>query len=186
VASLLRTFERADLENACVLRRGRDELSWADFSLLIPWRSRFDRIVCVQRRRLYQPNDGPRYLTPRGRAPRAPFASELLSDALAANPDVEVVIVEGAIDCLARRRIARARGESAAVLGVYSAAMPCQGLPMDLLLGRRVILALDADSAGERACNLLGSALQGVARELVRERPVGATDWAEALVRGTT
>ncbi len=95
-----------------------------------------------------------------------------------------MVFVEGALDCLARRRIARARNERAAVLGVYSASTPCEGLPLDLLSGRRVVLALDDDEAGERACDALGSALHGVARELVRERPEGAKDWGQALTQG--
>jgi hypothetical protein len=51
---------------------------------------------------------------------------DLLAAALAAlGPDAEVVIVEGAIDYLARRRIARHRDERPAVIGVYSASSPC-------------------------------------------------------------
>jgi DNA primase len=183
VASLLETFEPFHLEGAGVLRRGHDALDWPAWCLLIPWRDRFRRVQCIQRRNL----DGrePRYRFPQGRAPRAPFGVELLVDALAAlGPEGEVVIVEGAVDCLARRRLARRRDERAAVVGVYSASSPCVGLPLDLLAGRRVVLALDDDEAGERACDVLAAAVRGAARELVRERPTHAKDWAAALVRG--
>ena len=54
------------------------------------------------------------------------------------------MIVEGALDCCARRRIARAQNERAAVIGVYSASSPDSGLPLDLIQGRRVALALDS------------------------------------------
>jgi DNA primase len=183
VATLLATFERGNLESAGVLRPGHDALDWPASCLLIPWRDRFGRITCIQRRRL---DAGvPKYRFPRGRAPRAPFGVELLADALRFDgPDAEVVIVEGAIDCLARRRVARHRAERAAVLGVYSASTPCEGMPLDLLAGRRVVLALDDDKAGEQACNALASALHGVAGELVRERPGGAKDWGDALGQG--
>ena len=81
-----------------------------------------------------------------------------------------------------RRAIARARGEQCAVLGVYSASSPAQGLPLDLLKGRRVLLSLDADEPGERACITLAQSLEGVAGELVRERPEGnAKDWGDVL-----
>jgi DNA primase len=97
-------------------------------------------------------------------------------------PDAEVVIVEGALDVLARRRIARHRGEHAVILGVYSASTPCSGLPLDLLAGRRVVLALDADAPGEGACVAIAQALRGTAKELVRERPPpGGKDWSAAL-----
>lgn len=183
VAALLATFERANLESAGVLRPGHAALDWPAWCLLIPWRDRFGQITCIQRRRLDAGE--PKYRFPRGRAPRASFGVDLLSAALESlGPDAEVVFTEGALDCVARRRVARHRGEGAAVLGVYSASTPCRGLPLDLLAGRRVVLALDDDRAGEQACNALATALHGVAAELVRERPQGAKDWGEALNRG--
>jgi DNA primase len=183
VKTLLATFDRAELERAGVLRTGLDAIEWPRAPLLIPWRDRYGRITCIQRRRI----DGgsPKYLSPPGRAPRAPFGMDLLAVALTQHgEDCEVAFVEGAIDTLARRRIARSCGENVAVLGVYSAASPCEGLPLDLLAGRSVLLALDDDAAGERACAKLAARLQGVARALVRERPTEAKDWADALVRG--
>lgn len=184
VASLLSTFERTDLERAGVLRPAHNAIDWPDWALLIPWRDRFGRIQCVQRRRI---DDGqPKYRSPRGRSPRAPFALHLLPDSLRAlGPDVEVILVEGALDCLARRAIARKRRESCAVLGVYSASSPEGGLALDLLQGRRVVLALDDDPAGDRACERLADVLSDVAAELVRERPpIGAKDWCATLMGG--
>jgi DNA primase len=104
---------------------------------------------------------------------------DLLGAALAAaGDDMKIVIVEGAIDALSRRLIGRRRGECAAVIGVYSAATPCAGLPRDLLAGRRVVLAPDADAAGERACEAIAKEFRGVAGEFIRERPpAGAKDW---------
>ncbi|MGD0530354.1 MAG: hypothetical protein ABSE49_34790, partial [Polyangiaceae bacterium] len=63
-----------------------------------------------------------------------------------------------------------------------SAATPTVGLPLEVLLGRRVRVSLDADDAGERACTALVEVLRGVAGELVRERPGGGSkDWGDAL-----
>jgi DNA primase len=180
VAALLKTFDRAKLELAGVLRPGCDSLDWAHHALCIPWRDRFGRIVSVQRRRVDDGN--PKYLTPRGRAPRAPFGIEHLGPALAVmGPEAEIIVCEGALDTLARRRIARERGERAAVIGVYSASSPCVGLPLALMRGRQVVLALDNDEAGDAACARLAASLQGMARRLVRARPVGAKDWGDAL-----
>jgi len=112
----------------------------------------------------------------------APFGVELLADALTYQGlDSEIIVTEGALDALARRRIARAKGERAAVVGVYSASAPDVGLPLDLFQGRRVVLALDNDGAGEAACATLAEALRDVAAGFVRERVRDANDWLEAL-----
>lgn len=186
IKGALGMFERRDLELAGVLRRGVECIDWRRYFLVIPWRDRWGRITFVQRRRLDHHNDGfPKYLSARGRSPRAPFGVELLAKTLEEHgPDVEVIFVEGAVDCLARRRIARDNGDSAAVLGVYSASSPAVGLPVEELRGRRVVLALDADEAGERGCRAMAQALAGVAGVFVREKPPEpAKDWAEALKR---
>jgi DNA primase len=183
IAALLATFDRSQLERAGVLRRGHDAFDWSQWSLCIPWRSRFGRIDVVQRRRLEEIK--PKYRFPADRAPRAPFGVDLLGDALESQgPNAEIVITEGALDCLARRRIARHRKERAAVIGVSSSSSPCVGLPLDLLAGRTIVLALDADKPGDCACALLESQLRGVAGALVRERPNGSKDWGAALVEG--
>jgi DNA primase len=184
VRSLLATFERRNLELAGVLRPSHDAIDWAEWSLLIPWRDRFGRIRCVQRRRIEE--GSPKYRSPRGRSPCAPFGVDLIASSLRdSGTAAEVIFTEGALDCLARRAIARARNESCEVLGVYSATSPDRGLPLDLLRGRRVVLALDDDDAGDRACVRLADLLQDVAAEMVRERPpVGSKDWANVLTKG--
>jgi DNA primase len=177
---LLSHFERADLESAGILARGSDALDWQNYPLLIPWRDRFGRVTCLQRRRL--DSDEPKYRFPSGRPPRAPFGIDLLGPALEGRgADVEVIIVEGALDCLARRHIARHRREQCAVIGVASASTPCAGLPLDMLEGRRVVLGLDDDEAGERACASLAIALGPVVADLTRERPAAAKDWNDCL-----
>lgn len=180
---LLKTFDRQKLEQAGIVRRGLDALDWAAWCLVIPWRDRFGRISCLQRRRLEE--GSPKYRFPPDRSPRAPFGVELLPEALATlGPGAEIVITEGALDALSRRRIARLRGEHAAVVGIFSASSPAVGLPLDLMKGRRVVIALDSDPPGEKACEVLACALSGVAADLVRERPRGVKDWNELLVRG--
>lgn len=125
----------------------------------------------------------PKYRSPWGRAPRAPFGSELLADALEwFGPDAEIVVCEGALASLARRKIARGLGERAAVIGVYSASSPDVGLPMDLLEGRRIVLSLDRDKYGEAAREKLAALLGGIAGELVHERTRGdAVDAGDLL-----
>jgi DNA primase len=172
-ASCLAVFERADLEGAGVLRQGLDTLDWPAWRVLVPWRDRYGRITCVQRRRL---DDGrPKYLSPKGRSPRAPFGVELLAGALdCMGPRAEVIVTEGAFAALARRKIARHGDERAAVIGVYSASTAAAGMPMDLLEGRRVVLSLDRDGAGESAREKLAALIEPVAGEIVHERTQGA------------
>jgi DNA primase len=184
VASLLATFERSKLEAAGIIRRGLDGIDWPGWCLLIPWRDRFGRITCLQRRRL--DDERPKYRFPPERSPRAPFGVDLLAAALEYHgPSAEVVITEGALDCLARRRIARMEGARCAVLGVPSATQ-IEDLvwPVDLIRGRVVVLALDNDSPGESACNAVYAALKDVAHDFAREKPRGAKDWAAALAAG--
>jgi DNA primase len=174
VASLLATFERADLERAGVLREGQDALDRATWPLCIPWLDRFGHVHCVQRRRIDQAGR-PKYLSPKGRSPRAPFGVDLLAEALdLLGPSAEIIITEGAFAALARRKIARHGDERAVVLGVYSASTAAVGMPMDLLEGRRVVLSLDRDGAGESAREKLVALLEPVAGEIVHERTRGA------------
>jgi DNA primase len=181
VRGLLATFERKDLESAGVLRRGHDALDWPAWAVCIPWRDRYGLITFVQRRRI--DGEKPKYRSPHGRSPRVPFGVDVLREALAFHgPGAEIVICEGAFAALARRKIARTRGEQAAVIGVYSASSPCVGLPLDVLEGRSVVLSLDADEGGERAREELAAALEHVAGELVHERTAGcAVDAGDLL-----
>jgi len=182
VASCLSTFERTDLERAGVLREGQDALDRPSWPVCIPWKDRFGRLLCLQRRRL--DDDGrPKYLSPRGRAPRAPFLVDGLAAALDfMGPAAEIIICEGAFAALARRKIARHGDERAAVIGVYSASTAAAGMPMDLLEGRRIVLSLDRDGAGESAREKLVALLEPIAGEIVHERTRGeAVDAGDVL-----
>ena len=99
-----------------------------------------------------------------------------------ARMDDEVIITEGALDACHRRAIASAeRDIRSVVLGIYSASSPGAGLPLDVMRGRRVVIAVDVDDAGERAAAQLVDVLADVAGELVREVPSRGGDWGEAM-----
>lgn len=184
VKALLSTFSRSVLEGAGVLRPGHDAIDWSDHSLVIPWRDPYGRINCVQRRCL--DSRTPKYVLPPKRSPRYPFGIEYAKAALEyEGPTAEIVFVEGALDALARRRVARERDERAVILGVFSASAPTAGLPLDLIRGRVVNLALDVDAAGEKACAQIYHSLKGVALRFVREKVTGAKDWGQALAGGS-
>ncbi len=179
--ALLERFERADLEAASIVRAGHDAIDWPGHALLIPWRNRDGQISCLQRRAIADVK--PKYRSPRGFSPASPFGVELLEDALAFDgPDAEIIVCEGALDTLARRRVARARSERAAVIGIYSASACDVSAWADLARGRRVVIAVDADKAGDKAAQTIAEQLVDVALELVRETP-NAKDWNAAIAR---
>jgi hypothetical protein len=138
--------------------------------LCIPWRDRDGRIVTLQRRALG--NADPRYVLPAGRAPASPYGIERLTGG------GRIVIVEGAIDALAARLLARTR---VVVLGLAGVEAWRQDWA-EHMRGRRVSLATDADAAGEQCAGRIAGDLQGVAVEVRRVvPPAGAKDWADAL-----
>ena len=141
--------------------------------LAIAWRDPEGRIDTLQRRRL---DDGrPKYVFPSGRAPRFPFGVERL------RPGVAVVLVEGALDALARRALDGLAGIDRDVVGVPGASSwaPEWGAYLE---GREVGVAADADAAGDRAARMWADAAWRAGARVVRRlRPRIANDWGEIL-----
>lgn len=176
VASMLAAFPREALVSAGVLRAGRDAIDWgASHRLLLPWRDADGHVVAIQRRRL---DDGrPKYVFPPDVAPMDPFGCELLT-----GEEREIIVTEGALDALARRKLARMRGEDAAVVAIPSATTIRPDWSR-YFAGRDVVIAFDADEAGDRAAERFALEVCAAARSVIRERPQGAKDINEVLLQ---
>ncbi|MBX3198254.1 MAG: toprim domain-containing protein [Labilithrix sp.] len=164
------------LEVAGLSRRG--QFSYSDNRLLIPWRDRSGRIETLQRRRA-DAGAEQKYVFPRGRQMRSPFGVDLLQ------PDEtgELIVSEGALDALARRRLVRMSGQRATVVGIPSASTLLESAIGDLAVGRDVVLSLDNDEAGEKAAERLFQAIRSKARSVTREHPLDAKDMGDVLQR---
>lgn len=148
-------------------------VDWPAHLLAIPWRTLRGEVDTIQRRAIDR--RGPKYVFPRGAArPTWPYGVERLAGA---KSTAEIVLVEGAIDALARRALDDA---DRVVLGLPGA----QGWRAEwafLAAGRTVRLALDADAAGDKAAAELAPQLwEAGAVRVMRERSEGQ-DWAERL-----
>lgn len=175
---LLADFPRDVLEAAGVLREGQDSLDWPHHRVMIPWNQPTGRVGALQRRTLL-PRE-PKYVFPRGSwRPRAPYGAELFDPAM----DGPVLLTEGALDTLARRKLARRWGERCQVLGVPAVTIlfdPKTWRPF--LEGRDVIIAFDSDEAGARAASKFAKEMCEGASSVVRERLEGAKDFGEAVL----
>jgi DNA primase len=148
--------------------------------LLIPWRGRDGRVNALQRRRL----DGtePRYVFPPRVAPLEPFGADLLCGVPLSQDASECLIVtEGALDCLSRRKLARLTGERVRVLAVPSATTvrPEWSALFD---GRHVLVAFDPDKSGDDGARRFAATCLRGARVVDRER-ARFGDWNETLLR---
>lgn len=143
--------------------------------LCIPWRGLDGAIATIQRRRC-DAAEGDRYALPSGRAPVVPYGAEALARAPSG---AAIVIVEGAADVLAARALARGPIVALGVPGVGA----WRASWATLATGRRALVALDADAAGDRAADVLARDLAAAgAVEVCRVRPPsGAKDWCDAL-----
>ena len=183
VNDLLATFRRDELEATGLLRAGRATLEWPAWRLLIPWRGRGGSIDVLQRRALG--GEFPKYRFPPGRSPGAPFGAELFDDA-ARDGSAEVIVCEGALDALARRKIARraSAGERPIVLAVPSASTLFDAAVWaPFLAGRDVVLAFDSDAPGDQAARRFADRMCGGARRVVRERVDGAKDFGDVVAQ---
>jgi hypothetical protein len=177
----------------------RGRVVWSEHRLLIPWRRPDGRVWGLQRRYapLYgdeTPGRGPKYVWPSERVYAPAERHAYGADAPELEAPGDLWLVEGAADVLALRALARS-----GALGPGVPARPAVlGLPgvetwkhfgrsvLRHARGRRVLVAFDADKAGDRAAKE-GAAAQAMQRELwvagaidvVRRKPVGFKDWAE-------
>jgi DNA primase len=138
--------------------------------LVMPWRTPNGSIDTIQRRVLIgAPKQ--KYVFPAGRAPLHPSGIERLV------PGAEIVFVEGAIDTLARRALDDANRVVLGLPGVDG----WREEWAQLVRGRVVRVATDADEAGDRAADKLAPKMFAAgAVRVIRERREGG-DWADAL-----
>jgi hypothetical protein len=175
----------------------RDRVVWGEHRLLIPWRRPDGSIWGLQRR--YAPFYGDE--APVGRTPKYVWPSESVYspapryaygvDSPALETGTDLWLVEGAVDVLALRALARAGALGAevpprpAVLGLPGVEMWGRFGPSVLryVRGRRVLVAFDADKAGDRAAKgskaMVDDLLRAGARTIDRRRPLGFKDWGE-------
>ena len=173
---LLELFGDDAVRSGLVTRSGT--FCHPDNRLCIPWRDPGGAVVTLQRRRIDLGE--PRYVFPKGRAPRWPYGIEKLA---AADASAAVVFVEGAVDVLAARALDRIAGRVRVVLGVpgVSAWRPEWAT---LATGRHAVVALDADAAGDAGARRVADDLFAAhAASVQRSRPASAIDWAEKLVQ---
>jgi DNA primase len=181
LAALRRQFAEETLRRAGIVRAD-GTLAWPSHRLLIPWRNADGTLAVIQRRAIASLADGPKYTGPRGRKPRNAFGSDAAVEVLASEPGAPVVIVEGALDALAYRKLLRhSTNEPRAILGLWSAT--ADGASVRWASGGRdVILATDADDAGDACAKRLATELRGVARSVRRQRPRFG-DWGSELLQ---
>ena len=181
---------------ASLARRGLLEHAasdgWRDErgQLAIPWRDESGAEQTVQLRYCDESGDtsaapasGPKYRFPAGGGARLPYGAHRaeLRDAGA-----EVWIVEGAIDALAVRALARLVGAEGRVAPLGLPGVSSWPKMRDWVLARCrdrvVVIATDADEAGDRAATQIAEDVRAVARVVRRERCAGGPkDWAELL-----
>lgn len=178
VAELLAAFPRETLARAGVVRGGRDAIDWGQtHPLLIPWRDPTGDVAAIQRRLV---NDGrPKYRWPTDIAPREPFGCELLGNG---DGDAEIIVTEGALDALARRKLARMRGDRVIVLAIPSATT-IRPEWSRYFNGRDVVIAFDADDAGTNAARRFAAEVCRDARTITRERPRVGKDVNDVLLQ---
>jgi hypothetical protein len=187
-------FEPASLR---WLLDGRGHPTRGEHRLLIPWRDPAGRVWGMQRRYapLYgdesPPGGTPKYVWPPSSAyapgPRHAYGCHRR----AVSEPGDLWLVEGAVDVLALRALARMGmlpgvPRRPAVLGLpgvetwpqYRASV------LRYVAGRRVLVAFDADKAGDRAVKggkaMVDDIMRAGALEVVRRRPgAGVKDWGE-------
>lgn len=156
------------------------EFIYSEHTILIPWRDHDGKIWTFQRRRPSSSSDEPKYVFPRGAGSRAPYGAEHVVKAPMTAP---ITLVEGAIDVLAYRALARAAGCDPVVLGVPGVSRVAT-MVLPWAKGRVFRLAFDADDAGDAASAQVASMLAAAgATRMTRTRPLGAKDWAELVER---
>jgi len=151
-------------------------VDWSNHVLVIPWRTPGGLVDTIQRRQLGAA--GTRYVFAANRGPRHLYGIERLMRAPA---DAEIVVVEGAVDALARRKLDT---QGRVVLGLPGAS---SWLPQwaSIAQGRTVRIATDDDKAGDGAAERIAADVWAAgAVRVVRERSKGM-DWAQLVAAET-
>lgn len=203
-------FEADDLAASELVAqlRGRPELGWLlgpgglvlpEHRLLIPWRAPGGEMWTLERRYAprygdEKPPKGGKYAQPdrRHHQPRAVYPYG--ADAAELGTATELWLVEGALDVLAVRAL-NARGLLTAdgsprhlvVLGLPGVGAWPQVRPwvLERVRGRAVLVALDADGAGETLVAAIGTDCHaaGAVRVTRKRPPEGCKDWADVSAR---
>jgi DNA primase len=161
------------------LLREDGSLRAPEHRVLIPWRSRDRTISSLQRRRIA--GSEPRYIFPAGVSPEEPFGADLWDEAERSRAQTTTVVVtEGALDCLARRKIARLSDEPVVVVAVPSATMARPEWSA-LFAGRHVIVAFDPDRSGDDGAERFAATCLRGTLSVERERARHG-DWNETLL----
>jgi len=154
-----------------------ERFAFPEHRLVIPWRDPLGYSFNLQRRSITDADD-PKYVSCIGRHFTWPYGVEQFLDA----PTLPLMFVEGATDVLAVRKLF---DNQRLALGIPGAA----GWHDEwrwLCRGRAVVLAFDADAAGDAARLHVAKSVRGVASSIVGKRPaIPCNDWAAlALLHG--
>lgn len=162
-----------EILHRCGLTDEAGRMRWPEHSLAIPWRNARGEVQTIQRRHLGTCEAAKRYVFPTGRGPTSPYGIERLTGL---GP---ISIVEGAVDVLAKRTL-----DTLGWTTVLGAAGVSGWRPAwdDLVRDRIVVVAFDADDAGEREAVKLGDRFHAAGAFGVRRAtPTRGKDWAESL-----
>ena len=149
--------------------------------IVIPWDAPQGAVTYLGARAVGEPRQGEaRYMGLAGRRPSWPWGCADLHEL--AGPDTSVAIVEGAVDARSFNALAAAAGEDCIAIGIPGAANWRDEWAV-LARGRRAIVALDADQAGDRHTARIRRALE-LEATVVEVRAPPAKDWNEVLTSG--
>jgi len=148
--------------------------------LVIPWRSGLGTqadVALLQRRRL---DDGkPKYVGPADLVALWPFGIE---DAEIASDETTLVIVEGALDVLAVRALARRDNLDWWPLGIPGTGA-WRSEWAELGAGRSVIVALDADRGGNEKLETIMLDFEDAGVRVTSRQPVHGKDWCDTIAQ---
>lgn len=171
------------LRRSGLLRSDLSTFIWNNNRLLIPFRTPdIDGIVHTMQRRLLR--------TPKAREQKFVFPSErgrpshpylVPEDLEKMTNTTAIAFCEGAPDVLALRWLCKRDGRDVLVLGIPGVKSWCHAWT-SYARGRIVLLALDADRAGEEAVATMQRDLH-MAKAIKRWRPKNAKDWTDYLLQ---
>lgn len=163
-----------EILHRCGLTDADGRMHWPAHALAIPWRNARGEVQTIQRRHLGDCDAGRRYVFPTGRGPASPYGIDRLGSGKG-----PIAIVEGAVDVLAKRTLDELGWTTvlgAAGVSGWRAAWD------ELVVDRIVVIAFDADEAGEREALKLGDRFhEAGAFGVRRATPTRGKDWAEAM-----